>query len=207
MFVLTEADLQLRILGCGDGPAAFNVEHTARGGVVTSFDPIYVFTVDQLRGRISETYQTVISQLQQNAGDYVWTKIAGVEALGEMRLSAMEKFLADFEAGKAVDRYIPGELPSLPFHADTFDLALSSHFLFLYSKHLTLDFHIQSLEEMLRVAQEVRVFPLLTLAGIRSPYLDSVQAYFEPRGLMLEIRKVSYEFQRGGNEMLVIRRQ
>lgn len=69
---------------------------------------------------------------------YVWTKIPSVEALGEMRLSAMEKFLADFEVVKAVDRYIPGELPSLPFDADAFDLALSSHFLFLYSEHLTL---------------------------------------------------------------------
>lgn len=206
MFALTEAELQLRILSCGDGPAAFNAEHSSRGGAVTSLDPIYVFTVDQLRGRISDTYQTVIDQLRQNAGDYMWTKIPSVEALGEMRLSAMEKFLADFGVGKSPDRYIPGELPSLPFDADAFDLALSSHFLFLYSEHLSLNFHIQSLEEMLRVAQEVRVFPLLTLGGKESPYLKPAQANFKNRGLVVEIRNVSYEFQRGGNEMLVIRR-
>ena len=31
MFALSEADLQRRILGCGDGPASFNAEMTAAG--------------------------------------------------------------------------------------------------------------------------------------------------------------------------------
>lgn len=206
MFALNEADLQCRILGCGDGPASFNAEHTSRGGSVTSLDPIYIFTVDELKGRISETYETVIGQMCQNAGNYVWTQIPSVEALGELRLVAMAKFLADFEAGKEVGRYVPGELPTLPFPSNAFDLVLSSHFLFLYSEHLTLDFHIQSLEEMLRAADEVRVFPLLGLDGKKSPHLNPVQEYFKQRGLIVEFRNVSYEFQRGGFEMLVIKR-
>ena len=39
MFGLTENDLALRILGCGDGPAAFNSELCKRGGNVVSVDP------------------------------------------------------------------------------------------------------------------------------------------------------------------------
>ena len=48
-------------------------------------------------------------------------------------MDALRAFLADFEAGRRSDRYVDAALPVLPFTDDAFDLALSSHFLFLYS--------------------------------------------------------------------------
>ncbi len=77
---------------------------------------------------------------------------------GATRLAAMENFLADYEAGKAAGRYIEGVLPSLPFADDSFDLALCSHLLFLYSEQLDADFHIAAVRELLRVARDVRIF-------------------------------------------------
>jgi SAM-dependent methyltransferase len=200
MFSLTGGDLQHRILGCGDGPASFNAEHTNRGGAVVSFDPIYQFEADQIRARIGETYQTVITQLRQNSNNYVWDRISSIERLSEIHLSAMERFLGDFQKGKEEGRYIPGELPSLPFKADTFDLALSSHFLFLYSDHLTEEFHIHSLSEMLRVTDEARISPLMTLGSAVSPHLAPVQKHFEKHQFAVEIRNVAYEFQRGSTD-------
>jgi hypothetical protein len=197
MFGLTERDLKLRVLGCGDGPAAFNSVLTKRGGNVVSLDPIYVFDAAQIKIRVSETYETVMTQMRKN--------IPSVEQLGGVRMSAMEIFLADFEAGKQEGRYISGELPSLPFERGQFDIALSSHFLFLYSAHLSAEFHIQALQEMLRVAHEVRVFPLLTLDGALSPHLTFVKEYLANHDFEVEIKCVPYEFQRGGNEMLVIK--
>jgi hypothetical protein len=44
MFALTPDDLQLRIVGCADGPASFNAEATAAGLSVTSCDPLYHFS-------------------------------------------------------------------------------------------------------------------------------------------------------------------
>jgi len=205
MFGLTEADQKLRVLGCGDGPAAFNSALTKRGGNVVSVDPIYVFDAEQIRGRISETYGTVMTQMRKNLSDYVWVAIPSVEQLGSLRMSAMETFLADFDAGKDEGRYIQGELPSLPFERGKFDIALSSHFLFLYSAHLSAEFHLQALQEMLRVSREVRVFPLLTLDGASSPHLDFVNEHLANKGFSVEIKRVPYEFQRGGNEMLVIK--
>jgi hypothetical protein len=41
MFVLSDADLGLRILSCADGPASFNAESTRRGTAVVSMDPLY----------------------------------------------------------------------------------------------------------------------------------------------------------------------
>lgn len=205
MFGLTEGELKLRVLGCGDGPASFNSELTKRGGSVVSVDPIYVFDTAQIKNRVCETYETVMTQLRKNKSDYVWDIIPSVEQLGSVRMSAMEIFLADFEVGKQEGRYLAGELPFLPFDRAKFDIALSSHFLFLYSAHLSAEFHIQALQEMLRVAYEVRVFPLLSLDGAPSPHLAFVKEHFSSHSFDVEIKSVPYEFQRGGNEMLVIK--
>jgi len=205
MFNLTEAELGLRLLGCGDGPAAFNATLTQRGGKIISVDPVYAFDAEQIRGRISETYETVMAQMRQNQSDYVWGVIPSVEQLGSLRLAAMATFLFDYDAGKQQGRYISGQLPSLPFAQGAFDIALSSHFLFLYSAHLSAEFHVQALQEMLRVSREVLVFPLLTLAGAPSPHLPFVREHLSKNGIGLKIKRVPYEFQRGGNAMLVIK--
>ena len=205
MFALTEVDLRQRILGCADGPAAFNAGLTQRGGQVISVDPLYAFTELQIRDRIAATYDTILLQLQHSQADYVWEAIASVADLGRVRMAAMTQFLADYEAGKQAGRYRPGSLPALPFENDYFDLALVSHFLWLYSDHLSCEFHQQSLRELLRVAREVRLFPLLTLDCQLSPHLSAVTAQLLRDGFTVSRQRVDYEFQRGGNEMLVVR--
>ncbi|MFA6051736.1 MAG: class I SAM-dependent methyltransferase [Candidatus Paceibacterota bacterium] len=205
MFDLTAAELGLRILGCADGPAEFNSVLTQRGGNIISVDPAYAFDAEQIRVRISETYETVMAQTSQNHSNFIWGVIPSVEQLGSLRMSAMETFLADFEAGKLEGRYIHGELPSLPFASGQFDIALSSHFLFLYSAHLSAEFHLQAIQEMLRVSREVRIFPLLTLDASLSPHLQFVREHLANHGFDVGIKRVPYEFQRGGNQMLVIK--
>ena len=59
MFNLSETDLNAKILGCGDGPASFNAEMTKLGYSVTSFDPIYQFSAQQIEERIEAVYDTV----------------------------------------------------------------------------------------------------------------------------------------------------
>ena len=51
MFGLSDDDLDLRIIGCGDGPASFNAEATRRGARVVSCDPIYRLETAQIRDR------------------------------------------------------------------------------------------------------------------------------------------------------------
>ena len=48
MFDLTEDELGLSILSCGDGPASFNCRMYAQGRRVVSCDPIYQFSAEQL---------------------------------------------------------------------------------------------------------------------------------------------------------------
>lgn len=206
MFSLTEADLAGRLLGCGDGPASFNAACARRGRRVVSCDPIYRFSAADIHQRIGETYEQVMTQTRQNQQEFVWTSVASVEELGRVRMSAMQDFLADFPSGGADGRYVAAELPALPFADRAFDLALCSHFLFLYSAQLGEAFHREAVRELGRVAREVRVFPLLALGGAASPFVDGCAQDLRAAGFDVVIERVGYEFQRGGDHMLRYRR-
>jgi len=205
MFSLSEEDLRKRILDCGAGPASFNSILTCRGGNVVSVDPIYKFSASEIRQRIEETYEEILEQIKKNMHEFVWNHISSVEELGRVRMKAMEEFLSDYPSGLKEGRYIEAGLPVLPFQDNEFDLALCSHLLFLYSEQLSEDFHIDSIKELCRVSEEVRIFPLLELGSRKSRHLDQVLNTLAQQGYSVDILPVEYEFQRGGNEMLRIK--
>src|SRR5262249_46485342 len=146
---------------------------TQRGVKVVSCDPIYKWSAPDIRRRVAATRDAMLEQARLNAGDFVWDSIRSVEELGQIRMSAMQTFLDDYDRGKAEHRYIEAALPALPFGDRTFDLALCSHFLFLYTIQLGEVLHRAAIQEMCRVASEVRIFPLIELTGQRSPYVDA----------------------------------
>jgi hypothetical protein len=196
MFDLSGEDLSGRMLGCGDGPASFNAEATTAGHDVVSCDPLYAFTPEEIRRRVEQTYETVLSQVRLHPEHYVWDFFRDAEDLGRHRLAAMHRFLGDFDRGKQEGRYVVACLPRLPFAEREFRLALVSHLLFLYSQNLDATFHVESALELLRVAAEVRIFPLLTLDRRWSPHIPPVVSALEAAGHTVEIVPVPYEFQR-----------
>jgi hypothetical protein len=202
MFSLSETELRLKLLGCGDGPSSFNAEATRKRGSVVSIDPVYRFAKEEIARRIDETSETVLAQVKKNKDNFVWDNIRSVDELETVRMAAMQAFLEDYDQGREQKRYIEAALPQLPFEANVFDLVLCSHFLFLYSGHFDLAFHIDSLLEMCRVGKEVRVFPLIDLKGERSEHLGPLIDALVHSGYRCSIQRVSYEFQKGGNEML-----
>ncbi len=205
MFDLSEADLQRQILDCGGGPASFNAEMTQHGYSVVACDPLYQFSVAEIRHRIAETYTNILKQLEANQQGYLWRELASPQQLGQVRMAAMQTFLNDLPIGLQQRRYQVGALPQLPFGFGQFDLALCSHLLFTYSDHFSLDFHLNSIRELCRVAAEVRIFPLLTLGGELSPFLRSTIDTLRAEGYEAQIRPVPYEFQSGGNQQLQVR--
>jgi len=163
MFALTDADRHARVLGCADGPASFNADATRRGMRVTSCDPLYRCDARQIRDRIAATFDQIVDETRRNADEFVWTgETLSVDALACVRTAAMNLFLDDYKAGRREGRYVDGELPSLPFANRAFDLALCSHFLFLYTKQLSQDFHIAAVRELRRVAGCMSLLPPLS---------------------------------------------
>lgn len=206
MFGLGENDLNGRLLDCGGGPASFNVEVTARGGSVVSCDPIYQFTREQIEARIAEVYPVILREMQLNHHTFVWDTLKSPAHVGETRMAAMRAFLADFDAGKAEGRYLNESLPTLPFLDGAFDLALSSHLLFLYSAALSLDFHLAAIREMLRVAREARIYPLTQMGGGLSAHVALVISALTAEGYRVEKVPTTYEFQKGARKVLRVRR-
>jgi hypothetical protein len=164
------------------------------------------FHRNKIRQRVQETYEPIISQVKQNVDRYVWNNFHDPEQLGYARLAAMEKFLLDYEIGRIKGRYLWQSLPKLELADHQFELCVCSHLLFLYSDHLSLDFHIASIHELLRISKEVRIFPLLKLDCEPSPYLELVVNLLSSQQLHVEVQPVAYEFQKGGNQMLKINR-
>jgi hypothetical protein len=120
-------------------------------------------------------------------------------------MAAMQEFLDDFSQGKSHGRYVEATLPTLPFSDVSFDLALCSHLLFLYSAQLGESFHRDAIRELCRIAGEVRIFPLLALGGRPSPYVEGALQDLRDAGHEVSIETVPYEFQRGANRMMRIR--
>lgn len=203
LFDLALSDLAGQsILDCAAGPASFTATATQIGADVTAVDPTYGQPVETLEEICQDAVEKTLAQLQEKTDLFVWEAYGDVETRGRHLRSAYERFLADYSQHSG--RYIPAALPDLPFDSDRFDLALSANFLFLYDDRLDLDFHLDSLRELARVAGEVRIFPLASLDAERSEYVDPVVDQLESEGYGTEFQRVPYEFQPGVTEMLVV---
>jgi hypothetical protein len=202
MFNLSEHDLSSGLLDCGGGPSGFTAEVSARGHRAVSVDPIYRHSGREIRARFDATAGPMLAQVRATPDDWVWRYHRDPDHLMANRQAALERFLADYEDGLRGGRYVVAELPSLPFAAGSFGLAVCSHLLFLYSDLLSEAFHVESVRELCRVAREVRIFPLLTLRHEPSPHLAAVRSAASRGGWTSEVVRVDYEFVRGGDQML-----
>ena len=142
---------------------------------------------------------------------------SNIEDLRKSRASSLKQFISDYAAKEQVNspskkhkRYVKAVLPKLPFSDKSFDLVLSSNFLFYYHNMFDYDFHHDSILEMLRVtSKEVRIFPVQKPDAKIPEYLDTLMESINERmrrKVSFRIEKVKYEFRNGVNKMLVINR-
>jgi hypothetical protein len=204
MFRLSQSDLRRRILGCGDGPASFNAEMANQGVAVVSCDPIYLLKSDEIQDRFEASIAPVMAQVYAHPGNYVWAYHRNPDELLRRRRQVMRTFAGDFRAGAAEGRYVAAALPDLPFPDKAFDLAICSHFLFLYSNALDFEFHRESVLELCRVAEEVRIFPLTALDCEPSAHVPRLAEALRCTQQKVEVEAVDYQFQRNGNAMMRI---
>ena len=201
MFALTGSDLTGRVLDCPGGASSFTARANQAGAKAIAADPAYARPRDSLAALVMAETQRGSAHTAAGADRYVWDFYGDLAGHARVRRTSAGVFSSDLIAHPA--RYVPASLPALPFPGGRFDLVLSSHFLFTYADRLDLEFHRAALRELHRVARrEVRVFPLLEQGGRPVPALLS--QLLATLGIPHRIQRVSYEFQRGGNEMLVL---
>lgn len=193
----------MRVLDCPSGASSFIAEAKARGIKAQGCDILYCYDRDALRVQGGKSIEKIYADASWMA-DNNFEFYHSIERHRMFRESALESFCSDYNTAD----YWFAELPKLPYRDDSFDMVLSSHLLFVYDDRLDEAFHEASIIEMLRVGQEVRIFPLVDYKNSRmdekenlSPLVYKIATKFGG-----EIVKIDFEFQSGAGYMLRIKR-
>ncbi|WP_066060002.1 methyltransferase domain-containing protein [Robertmurraya korlensis] len=204
MFSFSKDELQgKKILDCPAGACSFTAVGNKLGLDVTACDIAYYHSGEDLKYKGLQDIEHAMKHMQIAQNNYKWDYFKEIEGLRSHRLSALQDCANDMRESN--ERYVPVTLPSLPFKDEEFDIVFSAHFLFMYSDRLDYQFHIETLDELLRVTkEEVRIFPLVELEGKRYKHLDDIISYLIDNGCKVEEVNVPYEFQTNANSILKI---
>lgn len=192
-----------RIVEYGAGATSFNFEMQQLGHKVVSIDPMYALNRSEIKNIVEETFETTVSKIKNNIDKYNWKSYGDLTSLLEERRQGLELFYNDFDLGRQQGRYLSfDEGQALEIEDYSFDLALITHHLFVNFAELGAAEHLNLIKEMVRVAGEVRIFPLLNKYGETSQLLGPVMLDLQQSDFALEICQVVSQLQKGGNAML-----
>ncbi len=204
MFDLSVADLNTRLLEYGCGPSAINAELHKTCAQIVSCDPLFSCDKVSLLSEVSRIFDDMVARVIKNQHSFDFSRYGDIDALITKRREGLAEFFADYDQGRVEKRYLPVTGDKLPFTDFSFDFALSSHYLFADLDDQDIDFHLQVIRELARVAKEVRIFPLIDRKGHPSPFLGPVLLGLQQENYGTEVREVSYHLQPTGNAMLRI---
>ena len=206
MFDLDPAGIGGAVVDCCAGASSFVAELAERGGVGVAVDPAYANGLDAVRRSATASLMAGTATVAHHADRFVWHWYGSPERRSRMRAVAADHFLHDISERPCA--YLAAALPHLPLVSGSADLVLCSHLLFTWSDQLDKEWHRAALAELLRITRgEVRIFPLVVQAtGAAVPFLDELIDEVRGQGHDAAVRSVPYEFQRGADKMLVIRR-
>lgn len=201
-FDLTQDELNSRILEYGCGPSAVNSTQTKAQQVVVSCDPLFVLDKDTLNSKVSMIFAGMTEEVMKFSEHFDFSQCGGFDNLVRNRQKGINEFIADYEKGKAEGRYVGITDYHLPFTDFSFDFALVSHYLFAELDDQTIDFHLEVIRELARVAKEVRIFPLIDREENTSSLLGPVLLGLQQDNYGVEVREVSHHLHKLGNAML-----
>ncbi|MHA6483650.1 methylase [Paenibacillus sp. strain BS8-2] len=216
MFQLTEKELSFgRILDVAAGGSSFVATASAKGYDAQAVDPRYSGDVSSWTEEAAAEIVTSTSKLEGLTDRFDWSYYGSLARHKAGREASLGLFRADLESNRkngtlASDRYIAGSLPTLPLETERYGLVLCSHFLFLYAEQFGFDFHVQAIQELLRVCRqggEVRIYPLLSLRWEPYPRFNELIDAIESDGkVKATIRTSGLPFIPGSEHYLHIQK-
>lgn len=190
-----------RILEFASGISTLNLELSKRAEV-RSLDPRFALDADTLRCKAELIFHDMKDCIEHYQERYDFKAYNGLDAFMQTRYDGMQRFFGDYELGLTQGRYRAINELTLPYQDFYFDLALSSHYFFAGLAEQDLAFHIQMLQELARVAKEVRIFPLIHSDGRTSSELGPVLLALQQAGYGAEVRSIADPIEPDGNAML-----
>jgi hypothetical protein len=191
-FALSDKDLANGpVLDCPGGASDFAATLRRQGGHAISVDCCYVDSATDMAERVQAELERVVAWTGSQPDRFPLDDQGTWLHAPAWRASAAT-FLTDYAADRRhhTGYYHQASLPDLPFPDRTFSLALSGFLLFTYPDHFDPDFHLRAIDELLRVADEVRIHPLNDSSGLLYPHLDALLAELRARDVHCDLLEV-----------------
>lgn len=204
MFNLSDEALKEKhIVEFGAGATSFNTEMAKLGHKVISIDPMYEHPLAEIKKMVLEVFDETVCKIKQHPEKYNLKGADELAVLLSKRKEGMQLFFDDFETGRKQGRYLsPNEFYAQNQNAYVFDLALITHHLFVNYEDKEIDKHVELILQMIRLAGEVNIFPLIDKYGKNSVLLGPVMLALQQQNLGLEVCQVGSQLQKSGNAML-----
>ena len=139
---------------------------------------------------------------------FLWDYYTSLDKHIEIRQKSFQKFIESYTHEKG-ESYISGSLPNLPFTDESFSLILCNHFLFLYQDQFDFTFHVNALNEMIRVLEnggEIRIYPIVGFKNELYPYLDELKLEIEKNEVEFDLIPTHFSFLPNATHYLQIKK-
>jgi SAM-dependent methyltransferase len=195
------------VLDVASGASSFTAELNRRGYSAVAVDPLYRLSSEEI-GELGQTeINTAIRKLSEKENLFVWDYYDSLENHLKIRNHSLNHFLKAYERDINKEKYIPAELPSIPFGNDVFSLVLCNHFLFLYQEQFDYQFHLNAIEELIRVTKKggtICIYPLVGFKDEVYPELNELIKSLNKNGVTAEMVETKFRFLPSATHFLKI---
>ncbi|HBB52397.1 MAG TPA: hypothetical protein DCZ80_00665 [Legionellales bacterium] len=205
MFDLPKQPKEKRVLEFACGVTAVNQELTQNNFQVVSCDPGFEADEKKTHQRFLENFDLQIKNIHEHPHRFDLNKYGGLEQLIQKRQEGMQTFFKDYQKGCKEGRYqhLNFKKP-LNFENSSFDLVLCANYLFTDLVEQDVDFHVTAIKEMLRLAHDVRIYPLTNYKAQPSQILGPVLLALQLLGYQVSVQEVPFRFVPESKAMLRI---
>ncbi len=203
MFDLQADDYRKILFDFPGSISSFNADVYQQAHRIVSGDTIYSMDFPAMQAYVEQLLQSNYAYLKQHAQAVLRHGVADIESIFKIVQDNSERFLTDYVTGKKQARYQAVFMPHLPYKNHEFQLALCCDYVF--NHHKQNDCTPQEVVfELCRIAEEVRIFPVLTERGEPSTWLGPLMLELQQRHYGIEVRHVAFKNVKGNNAMLRI---
>ena len=197
MFDLSDRDLDLRILDFPGSISSFNAEMHQQGKTIVSGDECYELSQHDMAEVAKQVFSANQDLLREQSERLRGHDESVLESIFNDWFLSKQLFLEDYTKGQEEGRYCYMQMPQLPFDDDQFELALCSDFLAL-TQQAYQSSPQDLVNELCRVAEEVRLYPLMNAKGEMNDAIGPVMLSLQQHNFGVEVREVPYEQQGWG---------
>ncbi|MGM0878334.1 MAG: class I SAM-dependent methyltransferase [Bacillota bacterium] len=210
MFTLDEHLLKKgRVLDVASGASSFVAGLRKRGYDAVAVDPLYSLSLEEMNTLGNKEIEIATQKLDKIKDLLVWESYESLESHNQIRINSFQQFLESYKKDDREEKYISAALPSLPFDDETFSLILCNHFLFLYQEQFDFDFHLQAINELIRITKKggvIRIYPLVGFKNESYPYLDKLIKTLGSKDIEIEITSTNFRFIPSATHFLNIKK-